>query len=116
MTVYTKGVLSGSTNGKGIKVVATSSPGTTIHTAVVGIASFDEIWIYAYNSDTVDHNLTVEWGGTTAPDDEILGVIPAQSGLYLVAPGLILQNGLIVKAWADIANKIVVQGWVNHIV
>jgi hypothetical protein len=36
MATAVKRILSGSTNGKPIKVVATSTAGTTIHTAVAG--------------------------------------------------------------------------------
>jgi len=50
MAIY-KRKLSGSTDGKPIKVVATATAGTTIHTAVAGTTAgtFDEIWLYAYN-------------------------------------------------------------------
>ena len=73
MTTIVKTVLSGSTNGRGIKVVATSSAGTTIHTA--HSTSEDEIWLYAQNTDSTDRKLTIEYGGTTSPDDliEIIG-------------------------------------------
>ncbi len=39
MATYSKVLLSGSTNGKQIKVAATATPGTTIHTAVTGTTS-----------------------------------------------------------------------------
>lgn len=109
--------LSGSTDGRGIKVAATSSPGTTIHTSVSGTTAgtFDEIFLFAYNGDTVTRNLTVQFGGTTSPDDDVYQSIPSKQGLTLVIPGLILQNGSIVKAYADAANVIVIQGYVNQI-
>lgn len=109
--------LSGSTDGRGIKVVATGSPGTTIHTSVAGTTAgtFDEIFLFAYNSDTVTRNLTVQFGGTTSPDDDIYQSIPSKQGLTLVVPGLILQNGTIVKAYADAANVITIQGYCNQI-
>lgn len=44
--------LSGATNGKQIKVVATATPGTTIHTAVAGTATWDEVWICAFVTGT----------------------------------------------------------------
>ena len=68
MATYSKQLLSGSTNGKAIKVSATATPGTTIHTAVSGTSSLDEVWLWAQNTDTTDRKLTVEWGGTTSPD------------------------------------------------
>lgn len=117
MATAVKRKLSGSTDGRGIKVVATSSAGTTIHTSVSGTTAgtYDEIWLWAYNSDTVDRLLTIQFGGTTSPDDDIKVTIPAQSGLTLVTPGLILQNASVVKAYAAAANVITLQGFVNSI-
>lgn len=117
MATAVKRKLSGSTDGRGIKVVATASAGTTIHTAVAGTTAgtFDEIWLYAYNSDSVARLLTIEFGGTTAPDDNIKVMLEAQSGLMLIAPGLILQNGSVVKAFAAAANVVTIFGFVNAI-
>lgn len=117
MSTAVKRKLSASTNGRGIKVVATSTAGTALHTAVAGTTAgtYDEIWLYAYNSDSVDRLLTIEFGGTTAPDDNIKVSIAAQSGLILVTPGLILQNGVAVAAFAAAANVITVYGFVNAI-
>lgn len=117
MAIALKRKLSGSTDGRGIKVAATASPGTTIHTAVAGTTAgtFDEVWIYAYNSDAVSRLLTIEWGGTTSPDDNIKVTLQAQSGLILVVPGLVLQNATVVKAFAAAANVVVITGFVNTI-
>lgn len=116
-TSIAKVKLSGSTDGRGIKVVATSTPGTTIHTAQAGTTDnvFDEIWLWAYNSDTVSRLLTIEFGGTTAPDDNIKVTIPAQAGAFLVVPGYILQNSDVVKAFCGTANVVVLFGFVNRI-
>lgn len=102
---------------RGIKVVATATAGTTIHTAVAGTTAgtFDEIWLWAYNSDTVDRLLTIEFGGTTAPDDTVKVTIAAQSGATLVIPGWDLQNGCVVGAFAGAANVVVIFGYVNAI-
>ena len=115
MATYSKVLLSGSTNGKGVKVVATATAGTTIHTAVAGTSSMDEIWIYAVNSSAAVVKLTLEWGEATAPDGNIELTIPSESGLVLVAPGLLLQNSLVVKAFAATANVILIHGYVNRI-
>jgi len=112
----TKAKLSGSTNGRGIKVVATASTGTTIHTAVSGTSSYDEVWLYAYNSHTAEVLLTIQFGGTTSPDDDIKVMIPAQSGRYLLVDGAILNNSVVVAAYASLANVIVITGFVNAIV
>lgn len=115
MATYTKDKLSGSTNGKGIKVVATATAGTIIHTAVSGTTSWDEIWIYAVNTSSSAVKLTLEWGEVTAPDGNIEVTIPAESGLYLVVPGLLLQNSLVLRAFAGTASVLVIHGFVNEI-
>lgn len=118
MATFVKQKLSGSTNGRPIKVVATATAGTLIHTAVSGttVGTFDEIWLYATNSSTAVVALTIEFGGTTNPDDRIVLNIPASgSGLVTVIPGLILQNATIVRAFAGTTNVIMLSGFVNAI-
>lgn len=115
MATYTKVLLSGSTQGKGIKVVAAATLGTTIHTAVAGTSSWDEIWLYAVNSSAAAVKLTIEWGEAAAPDGNIELIIPGESGLILVIPGLLLQNSLVVTAFAGTGNIIVIHGYVNRI-
>lgn len=112
----TKNLLSGSTNGKPIKVVATATLGTTIHAAVSGTSSMDEIWLYAYNGHTADVVLTIEYGGATVPDQNIIVTVPTKAGINLVVPGLLLQNSLVVTAFAGTANVITISGFVNSIV
>jgi hypothetical protein len=116
MATFTKTLLSGSTNGKAIKVVQTATAGTTIHTAVSGTSSLDEIWLYAHNSSASAVKLTLEWGEATAPDGNIEINIGAEgTGLVLVAPGILLQNSLVVKAFAATANVITLTGYANRI-
>lgn len=116
MATFTKTLLSGSTNGKAIKVVQTATAGTTIHTAVSGTSSIDEIWLYAHNSSASTVKLTLEWGEATAPDGNIEINIGAEgTGLVLVSPGILLQNSLVVKAFAATANVITLTGYVNRI-
>ena len=116
MATFTKQKLSGSTDGKGIKITSnTGGSGTTVHTAVTGTTDFDEVWIYAYNSSASSVNVTVEFGGTTSPDNTIQQAVPAQSGLYLFVPGLPLQNGAVITAFASVVNVVAVYGFVNRI-
>lgn len=115
-SVAYKRKLSGSTDGKAIKVTQTATPGDTIHTADASAATgaFDEVWIWAMNYYTSDIVLSIEFGGTTTPDNIIKQTIPYQKGLFLVVPGLILQNSGIVKAFAATANYICLSGFVNR--
>ncbi len=117
MATILKRKLSGSTDGKPVLVVATATAGTTIHTAVAGTTAgtFDEIWLWAYNGHTADVVLTIEFGGATVPDQNIVMTVPVKAGLMLVVPGLILQNGMVVKAFAATANVITLNGFINSI-
>ena len=119
MATFTKTLLSGSTQGRQIKVVATASSGTTIHATGTSSTIIDEVWLYAYNSDTAARLLTIQWGSTSTPDDDIKVTIPPQSGLTLVVAGLILTGtgaaANTVRAYASAANVIMISGYVNRI-
>ena len=113
---YQKRKLSGSSDGRGIKVTATASPGSLIHTALDSVAAneWDEIFIQAVNTSASAVKLTVEWGGITSPDDLIEITIPAESGFTEVISGNVLQNRAAVRAFAAQANVIVLHGYVNR--
>lgn len=119
MATFTKTLLSGSTQGKGIKVTATSSTGTTIHATGISSTTIDEVWLYAYNSSTGPVSLTIQYGGTTQVDNDIKIDIPPTSGLTLVVPGLILTGtgaaANTVYAYAGTTNVITISGYVNRI-
>ncbi len=114
MATIAKVLLSGSTNGRNVKVVATATPGTLLHTATSTSGEIDEVWLWATNSDTVSRKLTIEFGGTTSPDDTIEVTIPAESGPFLVVPGLPLAGGLVVRGFAATASVVLVSGYVNR--
>ena len=119
MAVFTKQLLSGSTQGKAIKVAATASTGTTIHATGTSSSVIDEVWLYAYNSSTGPVTLTIQYGGTTAVDNDIKIDIPPTSGLTLIVPGLILTGtgaaANTVYAYAGTTNVITITGYVNRI-
>ena len=119
MATFSKQLLSGSTQGKGIKVAATASTGTTIHATGISSSIIDEVWLYAYNSDTASRLLTIQFGATLSPDNDIKLSIPAQAGHTLVLAGCILTGtgaGVnTVYAYADVANVVTITGYVNRI-
>jgi hypothetical protein len=118
MATFSKQVLSGSTDGKAIKIAATSGTGTTIHTGSTTTTTIDEIWLYAVNTSSSSVKLTVQWGGTTDPDDLIELTVLAEAGLVTVAPGLLIKGNataLVVRAFAATANVITIHGFVNRI-
>lgn len=113
MATFTRVVLSGAADGKAVKVAATATAGTTIHAAHA--TAIDEVWLWAYNSHTADVVLTIEFGGATAPDNNIVLTIPKAVGLVAVVPGLCLTNSLTVKAFAGTTNVVTLSGYVNRI-
>ena len=118
MATFSKIALSGSTDGRLIKVAATATAGTTLHTGSSTATTFDELWLYAVNSDTSDRKLTIEWGGVSSPDDLIEQTVTTESGLVLLVAGLIIKGNatpLVVRAFAATANVVMIGGYVNRI-
>lgn len=121
MATFTKVLLSGSSQGKAIKISATTSGsnGTTIHATGTSSSIIDELWLYAYNSSSSAVVLTIQWGGITAVDNEYKLTIPATSGLTLVVPGLVLTGdgttATTTRAYAATTNVVTVSGYVNRI-
>ncbi len=113
---YKKRKLSASDGGRGIKVAATASPGTLVHEALESIAQneWDEVWIRAVNTSGASVKLTLEWGGTATPDDQVEITIPGEDGFHDIVLGHVLQNGKAVRAFAATADVIVLHGFVNR--
>lgn len=105
-------VLSGSTDGVPIKVVATATAGTLIHTAHA--TSLDVLNLSAANTTTVDVTLTVEFGGVTAPDNLIKTTIHAGTTRTILVGGA-LTNSKICRVFASTANVVNVFGYVQRI-
>ena len=110
---------SGSTQGQGVKVVATSTAGTLIHTTGTSATIIDRLSIWAYNGHSADVELTIEFGGATVPDQNIVQTVTAKTGLTLVVDGLILlgdgSSSQTVKAFAATGDVIVLSGYVMRV-
>jgi hypothetical protein len=119
MATYTKVHLSGSTGGQPIKIDATATAGTLVHTSGISSVDIDEVWVYANNTSASEVKLTIEYGGVASPDNLIEIPIAAEAGLVLVIPGLILSGtgneGRSVRAFAATTNVINITGYVNRI-
>lgn len=119
MATYSKIVLSGSTNGAPVKVAATASSGTLIHSTGTSSSVIDEVWLYATNTSVTSVMLTIQYAGTTSPDNDLEITIPGQSGLILVVPGLPLTGtgsaATSVRAFAGTANVVTIYGYVNRV-
>lgn len=113
MATFSKVKFSESTDGLPVKVVQTATAGTLVHTAHA--TALDEVWLYAYNGHSADVVLTVEFGGATVPDQNIVLTVSTKSGLVLVVPGLLLTNSKTIKAFAATANVITLSGYINRI-
>jgi hypothetical protein len=115
MATFSKVALSGATTGVPIAVVATASTGTTIH--ATGTSAIDEVWLYATNTSSAAVVLTIQFGGT-ATVNQIQQTIPANSGLTLIIPGLILASSgsaITVYAYAGTASVVNISGYVNRV-
>lgn len=114
MATYSKQTLSGATTGVPIAVAATASTGTTIH--ATGTSAIDEVWLYATNTSSAAVVLTIQFGGTGTVN-QIQQSIPANSGLTLIIPGLILApsgSAITVYAYASVASVVNISGYVNR--
>lgn len=109
---YTREPLSGSTHGRGIKIAATATAGTLLHTGQASTTLTDVVTLYATNTDTVTRRLTLEWGGVTAVDDHLIFDLPPKTCVPIV-PDLIIRNSLVIRGFADTANVVTIHGFVN---
>ena len=108
---FTLASLSGdsSTDGKQIDIVATSSPGTTLHTATSGTDYWDYVLLYFANRDSIAHTVTIEWGGTGASDQVVLDLAPGVGGVRAFDDFRLLRDGHVIRAFCDTTS--VVSAW-----
>lgn len=110
---FTKLLLSGSIDGLPISLGTGS---TLIHTAVTGVAGYDELYVYAVNLDAADHTLTLAYeAGSNAASLGIAIVIPANSPPIPILTGQVIQNAHVLNGLASVAGMINVFGFVNRI-
>lgn len=117
MATYSIEKLSGSTDGKAVKIAATATTGTTVHTATANAGDIDLVSLWATNNDAdgETRTLTLEWGTTTAADGNIVVPVPCKAGPVFICDRLPLMNGLLVTAFADEANDVLIFGKVERV-
>jgi hypothetical protein len=119
MATYSKVLLSGSSYGQPVTVVATASTGTTIHATGTSATTIDEVWLYANNTSTSPVLLTVQFGGTASPQNAKPITLAPQSGDVLIVAGLPLTGtgaaASTVAAFAATASVITISGYINRI-
>lgn len=102
-----------SINGMGVKIVATSSPGTAVHTCQSGTDYFDTIWLFAVNRNAGTVGVVVQYGDTATENS--FGVsIPPNNAPIMILQGLRLNNGKIVYVYATAANDVTILGFSDH--
>ena len=117
MAAYSRQLLSGSTSGKPIPIVATATIGTTIHTATAVGGAFDEIYCWVNNTSAAAVTMTVEWGAAGTGSQMVTAYsIPANSSSTPITFGQVLNGGLLCTMFASVANALNVTGFVNRIV
>lgn len=108
------GCLSGQTDGKNILITATTSGGAqTIHTVASGAATVEFLTIEACHVDNANSitKLTLLMGGTTVPNDVITIDLDHGAGPYIVQDKRLMQNGTIVRAFAQHASHVTIYGY-----
>ena len=115
MAVYTKHLLSGSVGGQPILITQTATPGTLIHTAIAGSDSMDEVYLWFNNGSGSTVDLTVEWGGTTDPDDLLVKQYKLTGHTQeQISFGQPLNGALVVRAFAATGSVVTCTGYVNR--
>lgn len=112
MATYSRITLSGSTDNQPIAITDTVTLGEVIHSCHA--TALDEIYLWACNVHaSAPGDLTVEMG--QAASKFTYFAVPANSGLFVIVPGIHMTNSQDVTIFADASGKFVVTGYVNRI-
>jgi hypothetical protein len=108
--------LSGSVDGKGIVLGSGSPSDTVVHEGVVSAVdgTYDEVWLFGYNSHTADVIVTIEWGDAVVPRVITLEPGGGYKGLIPLIPGLLIRNNDVV-AKASVPDVVIIDGFVHRI-
>lgn len=115
---FTAMTLSGATNGRVIKVSATATAGTTIHTATSSdmAEGCDEVWLWAGSTHSAGINATlhINSGGD---DNQAINfrVPPAYTGPIAILAGHRVCDGVVITATCSVAERVAIWGNVNRI-
>jgi hypothetical protein len=100
------------TNYTGQQGLATTTP-TLIHTSTTAANTVDEVHVWVSNPTSSAATLTIFLGVTAA--SSVVQELPANSGYYLVVPGLQLASGLSVWGTVGSAGAAFTAGFVNRL-
>lgn len=102
-----------STDGLAIDVVATSSPGTIVHTATSGTDYWDYVQVWLVNRDTVARDVVVEWGDTNAKDRITIALAPSIGPVPVFESPRLLRDGRVVRVYCATTGVISAYGEVH---
>lgn len=107
--------LSGSTRGRPIQIAATSSPGTTLHTATTTTGQLDRVYIYLTNTSASSVLVSIEFG-TTGTGNEVDIIVPPNDTV-MVVEGSVLGGAATdtIAAYAATTNVINAFGRVERL-
>jgi hypothetical protein len=116
---FTAMTLSAATNGAPIRVGATATPGTTIHTATSADMpeGCDEVYLWAGSTSTSNINLTLQISSGHVDHGQSINmqIPPAYSGPIPILAGHRICDGVVITATASVAERINIWGNVNRI-
>ena len=116
---FTAMTLSAATNGAPIKVLATATAGTTIHTATTSDMpeGCDEVWLWAGSTSgsAINGTLQISSGHVTDGQSINFRVPAAYNGPIAILAGHRVCDGVVISATASVAERIVIWGNVNRI-
>lgn len=115
MAIMTATPLSGSSGGRSIPVILTSSPGTLLHTLSTATGMVEEVYIDLYNTATLEKSVTLE-PGATATLGHISLLVPAQSYVRALAGARFLAATDAIRAFATATGFFQAMGGVNKAV
>ncbi len=108
--------LSGSTDGKPIVISGNSSgSAVTVHTVSADANVIDLVTLYGFSQAATNLWLTVQWGGTASTDElDITLDYPYTREIVKVIESFPLRNGLVIKAYANVASTGRISGTVHR--
>ena len=111
--------LSAATNGALIKIAATATPGTTIHTATASDQpeGCDEVWLWAGSTSgsAISATLQISSGNVTDGQSINFRVPAAYNGPIAILAGHRVLDGVVITATAATAERVNIWGNVNRI-
>ena len=116
---FTAMTLSAATNGAPIKIAATATAGTTIHTATSSDMpeGCDEVYLWAGSTSSAAINATLQISSGNVTDGQSINfrVPAAYNGPIMILAGHRIADGVVITATAATAERVNIWGHVNRI-